>query len=117
MKFSFSNTIIQVQRRSLGAEWQLALTTEATAQEQRMERSREVQVVQTRAAHGMHIQQGYFRLSLQSDGRTPLRAEDKALTGFIPHDATSQDMQAALEELGAVDAVQVRRRVLMKNIA
>ena len=69
----------------------------------------EVQTVATHPQESGKITGGSFRLTLPAHGRNAARATDHAVTEHIPWDATASQMQAALQKLGNVVAVQVRR--------
>merc|ERR1711871_1077249 len=69
----------------------------------------EVQTVATHPKESGRITGGSFRLGLPAHGRNAARATDHAVTEHIPWDATASQMQAALQKLGNVVAVQVRR--------
>ena len=69
----------------------------------------EVQTVATHPQESGKITGGSFRLTLPAHGRNAARATDYAVTEHIPWDATASQMQTALQKLGNVVAVQVRR--------
>ena len=97
----------QVEKRAVGGDWMPVPLGETAGDGVDVVRRKEVQVIATKAAAGERVGEGYFRLSLQADGKTPLRVEDQVTTGFIAHDAGPQEMRDALQALSNVDEVQV----------
>jgi len=71
----------------------------------------EVQTIETMCDRysGHAISSGSFRLGLNTRGVNGFDTETKTLTANIPWDATSDQMQAALQQLENVGCVHVRR--------
>lgn len=101
----FNGEGFAVERAELGSSWAEVGRVMATNEA----KPREVQLIETRADEGQSITSGFFRLSMQKDGLFDADPESPSTTPWISYSASEGEIVNALESLGNIESVQVKR--------
>ena len=72
-------------------------------------RTKEIQIIRTRADPGSIITSGSFRLNLNYDGVNDFDAETRTTTDWISYDASASEMRDALGSLINIGNIKVTR--------